>query len=48
MASKFVSTPQALSKADILHTYRNLLRATFIAFKGKANVPSLNQTNHTH
>lgn len=40
MASKFVSTPQSLSKADILNTYRTLLRATFIAFKGISNTPS--------
>lgn len=34
MASKIMPTPEVFSKAAILKTYRNLLRATYIAFQG--------------
>ena len=34
MASKIMPTPEVLSKAAILKTYRNLLRATYNAFQG--------------
>lgn len=35
MASKFVAPKQVFDRAALLSTYRQLLRATFIAFKGK-------------
>lgn len=34
MASKIMPTPEVFSRSAILKTYRNLLRATYIAFKG--------------
>ena len=37
MASKLMPTPEVLNKTQILNTYRQLLRATYIAFKGKSN-----------
>ncbi|KAM0714417.1 hypothetical protein Q7P37_010204 [Cladosporium fusiforme] len=39
MASKFVAPKKMFDKAALLATYRQLLRATFIAFKG--DVPTL-------
>jgi hypothetical protein len=37
MASRIMPTPEVLNKTAILKTYRQLLRATYIAFKGKSN-----------
>lgn len=34
MASKIMPAPQVFTRTAILNTYRSLLRATYIAFKG--------------
>ena len=45
MASKVVPTPQVFSKSAILSTYRQLLRATYIAFQGTSNPTAVNSSH---
>jgi len=47
MASRLMPTPEVLNKTQILKTYRQLLRATYIAFKGKSNAFALDRHSHT-
>lgn len=43
MASKIMPTPEVFNRTAILNTYRQLLRATYIAFKG-----TMRQISYTH
>jgi hypothetical protein len=40
MTSKIMPTPEVFNRTAILNTYRQLLRATYIAFKG-TNAPNI-------
>jgi hypothetical protein len=47
MASRLMPTPEVLNKTQILKTYRQLLRATYIAFQGKSD-PLRLIIHHSH